>query len=567
MSTDIYKGKPWTSLYPTAEVESAQVAADADMLRIFQCAVQARPEAIAVRYFDSALSYRELDCESDRFANWLASRGVGKGDRVAVMLQNMPQFILAVLGAWKAGAVPVPANPMYKRRELELQFGDCAPKVIVCLAERASDVHSVVAAIGLPATVLTTTGSGFQGRNDIRVLAAAGGSDEDEFVGVLRSSSNAKPAPVSIQSGELGLLLYTSGTTGTPKGAMLTHANLAFNAQSATKWLRMHPGTRMLGLAPLFHITGFMMHLCAVFRCQGSVILSYRFQPQVVLEAVAEHRPTIAVAAISAYAALLSSLEASPSSLGSLEEVYSGGAPVPPAIVDEFQRKFGLYIRNGYGMSELTCQSHITPPHARAPVDGKSGVLSVGIPLPGTEACVVDDAGRPVSAREHGEILVRGPQVMAGYWNKPSETAEVLKDGWMRTGDVGFMDEDGWFYIVDRKKDMICASGFKVWPQEVEGVLYCHPAIREAAVVGGPDPYRGETVVAFVSLKPGTAVSVAELKVFCSDRLAAYKVPRQYVVMADLPKTASGKIMRAEVRGSLWNPGTTLASPRYQRRL
>lgn len=541
-------------MYPAAETAAVRLAPSSNMLEIFQRAVRERGEHVAVNYFDSAITYWEIDSESDRFANWLTSQGARKGDRVAIMLQNVPQFILAVLGAWKVGAVPTPVNPMYKRRELELQFADCAPKVILCLAERAADVRAALAAIRLQAAILTTSGCAFQGRNDMRVMPTpAGGTDDDEFVAALRSSGSGKPVPVSMQPGELGLLLYTSGTTGRPKGAMLTHANLVFNAQSAVKCLRMHPATRMLGLAPLFHVTGFMMHLCAVLCCQGSVILGYRFQPQVVLDAVAEHRPTIAVAAISAYVALLAALEASPRRLASLEEVYSGGAPVPPAIVEEFERKFGLYIRNGYGMSELTCQSHLTPPHARGPIDPESGVLSIGIPIPGTEARVVDDEGRPLPVREHGEILVRGPNVMAGYWNNPSETSEAIKDGWMHTGDVGFMDEEGWFYVVDRKKDMICASGFKVWPQEVEGVLYSHPAVREAAAVGGPDSYRGETVVAFVSLKAGVTVSVAELKTFCGDRLAAYKVPRQYEVMAELPKTASGKIMRAELRRSLWN--------------
>lgn len=553
MSTDIYRAKPWTSLYPAAEAAPGRLSPSDNMLEIFQRAVRERGEQVAINYFDSAITYWEVDSESDRFANWLISRGIGKGDRVAIMLQNVPQFTLAVLGAWKVGAVPTPVNPMYKRRELELQFADCTPKVILCLTERAADVRAALAAIRLQAAILTTSGCAFQDRNDMRVLPTLAGADEDEFVGALRSSRDIKPAPVSIQPGELGLLLYTSGTTGTPKGAMLTHANLVFNSESAVKCLRLHPATRMLGLAPLFHVTGFMMHLCAILCCQGSVILGYRFQPQVVLDAVAEHRPTIAVAAISAYVALLAALEASPRSLTSLEEVYSGGAPVPPAIVEDFERKFGLYIHNGYGMSELTCQSHITPPYARGPIDDKSGVLSIGIPIPGIEACVVDDAGSPLPVREHGEILVRGPNVMAGYWNRPGETAEVIQDGWMHTGDVGFMDADGWFYVVDRKKDMICASGFKVWPQEVEGVLYSHPAVREAAAVGGPDSYRGETVVAFVSLKAGVTVSAAELRAFCSERLAAYKVPREYEVMTDLPKTASGKIMRAELRRSLWN--------------
>jgi long-chain acyl-CoA synthetase len=276
----------------------------------------------------------------------------------------------------------------------------------------------------------------------------------------------------------------------------------------------------------------------------------------VVLDAFVEHRPTFIIGAITAFIALMNQPNATPAHFASFDRLYSGGAPIAPAVVDAFAQRFGRSIRTSYGMTELTAPSHLAPAHGPIPVDPKSGALSIGIPTPGTEAIVVDDERRPLAPGEVGEIVVRGPEVMAGYWGKPAETAEVLVQGWMHTGDIGFFDDEGWFYLVDRKKDMISASGFKVWPREVEDVLYTFPGVREAAVVGAPDAYRGETVIAFVSAQPGVALDSAALARFCRERLAAYKCPTRIEILPELPKTASGKITRNTLKQDFRPPTT-----------
>ena len=265
--------------------------------------------------------------------------------------------------------------------------------------------------------------------------------------------------------------------------------------------------------------------MLGAFAAGAAQVLTYRFQPAVVLDAFLEHRPTFIVGAITAFIALMNQPDATRAHFASFDRLYSGGAPIAPAVVEAFARRFGRSIRSSYGMTELTAPSHLAPAEGPIPVDPRSGALSVGIPTPGTDVIVVDDLRRPLGPGEHGEIVVRGPGVMAGYWRKPAETEEVLVGGWMHTGDIGFFDEAGWFYLVDRKKDMISASGFKVWPREVEDVLYAFPGVREAAVTGAPDAYRGETVIAFVSAEPGAVLDVAALARFCRERLAAYKCP------------------------------------------
>ena len=354
--------------------------------------------------------------------------------------------------------------------------------------------------------------------------------------------------PEPLTGSDVALLVYTSGTTGLPKGAMITHANAAFNAQAYRDWVGLPEGAGVLGLAPLFHVTGLIAHVATAFVLAGPLTLSYRFEPRVMLESIAEHRPIFTIGAITAFIAMMNAPGARREQMASFEKVYSGGAAIPPSVVDEFEARFGIYIHNGYGLTETTSPSHAVPFGRRAPVDPVSGALAIGAPWFDTVVRVELEDGSAATVGEYGEIVTRGPQVVPGYWNKPKETAEAIRDGWLRTGDIGFMDAEGWFYLVDRKKDMINAAGFKVWPREVEDVLYTHPAIREAAVVGVQDPYRGETVKAVISVKPGQSVTEMELVEFCKARMAAYKYPRVIEIIEDLPKTATGKILRRELR-------------------
>ncbi len=288
--------------------------------------------------------------------------------------------------------------------------------------------------------------------------------------------------------------------------------------------------------------------LVACFVNAGTLVLAHRFDPGVVLDAFLEHRPAYTVGPATAFMALAAHPGATADHFASFQVVSSGGAPLPPALVERLRAAFGIYLRNGYGLTETTAACATVPAHLEAPVDPGSGTLAVGLPGADTVVRILDEHGAELPFGETGEIAVRGPQLAAGYWGRPQDTARAFPGGELRTGDVGFMDADGWVHVVDRKKDMINASGFKVWPREVEDVLYTHPAVREAAVVGIPDPYRGESVKAYVSLRPGTTAAPAELSAYCAARIAAYKYPRHVEILPVLPKTASGKILRRELR-------------------
>ena len=296
--------------------------------------------------------------------------------------------------------------------------------------------------------------------------------------------------PVTLGADDVAFLTYTSGTTGPPKGAMNTHRNVVFNSEAYRTWMSLTPDDVVLGVAPLFHITGLIAHLTVALLVPMPIVLGYRFDPKTTLDLVERYRPTFTVGAITVFTALMNDPSCEGRDLSSLTKVYSGGAPIAPSVVERFEKEVGPYIHNIYGLTETTSPSHGVPLGARAPVDPTSGALSVGVPIFNTVVRVVDEQGNDVSPGEIGEFVTSGPQVVAGYWNKPEETADALPGGALHTGDVGFMDPDGWFYVVDRKKDMIIAAGYKVWPREVEDVLYQHPAVREAAVVGVPDEYR-----------------------------------------------------------------------------
>jgi long-chain acyl-CoA synthetase len=383
------------------------------------------------------------------------------------------------------------------------------------------------------------------------VLPPIGAAPAERALQCLLAEAATAPTPAPISPEDVGLLLYTSGTTGAPKGAMLSHGNLVANARTCRDHFELDDDSRIFGIAPLFHVTGFEAQMMAAFAAGASHVLNYRFQPGPALDVLIEHRPTFLIGAITAFIALMNQPEATRAHFASFRHLFSGGAPIAPAVIDAFAERFGRAIRSSYGMTELTAPSHLAPLEGAIPVDPRSGALSIGIPTLGVDAIIVDDQRRPLGALEPGELVVRGPGVMSGYWNKPAETAEALIGRWMHTGDVGFFDEDGWFYLVDRKKDMISASGFKVWPREVEDVIYAFPGVSEVAVVGAPDPYRGETVIAFVSAKPGSTIDVAQLSLFCRDRLAAYKCPAEIRLLAELPKTETGKITKIALKRDL----------------
>lgn len=490
------------------------------------------------------LSYQELDDWSDHLSAWLLDGRAGAGDRVFVSLQNVPQFAIAVLAIWKAGAIPVLGNPMYRERELRVLFADCSPKVSICHPAQLSDLRAAAGPAGL---LLVTDPHALHGQEQIRALWPEAQCSEQDLIVSLRHSHRRRASHIP-NSDEIALLLYTSGTTGVPKGAMLTHRNLLYTAKLGIIWFELDSHSRVLALAPLFHITGFVLHFCVSLVCEAALSLFLRFDAQVALRTIKEHQATFMIGAATAYIAMLNAYNSEEAPLRSITHAYSGGAPVPPALVENFLKKTGKRILTAYGMTETTAPTHAAPPHHVVPVDSATGAMAIGVPIPDTEAKIVDDNDQLCAIGEAGELCVRGPQIMAGYWHRPDETAKTVVDGWMHTGDVGFMDRNGWFYLVDRKKDMIIASGFKVWPREVEDVLYSHPAVREVAVIGLRDRYRGETVKAFVSLNGSGTCTEAELIAHCRTHLAAFKCPAAVTILSDLPRTTSGKIMRHALR-------------------
>lgn len=580
MTASRYAAKPWLGLL--AEAQRAPVAPPPTVLHAFREAVVRAPERTAVAYFDGRIGYAEADALSDSVAGHLAARGVRRGDRVAVMLQNTPHFVLAVLAAWKAGAVVVPLNPMYKTGEVGHILRDSGAAALVCDGGAWTAYLREAARDSAVRTVLTSSDRDFQTRDDPRVFGpapapaaepAAAAASARPFVpaqadarrresatgpdagglpaaDLLTVARGRRPAPDGppLTAADTALISYTSGTSGTPKGAMNPHGALTYNA---VRQVTSHPlpeGATYFALAPLFHITGMVCELAACFANAGTLVLAHRFDAGAVLDAFLEHRPAYTVGPATAFMALAAHPEVTADHFASFQVISSGGAPLPPALVERLRTAFGFYLRNGYGLTECTAPCASVPAHLEAPVDPASGTLSVGLPGADTVVRILDEQGAEVPFGETGEIAVRGPQVVPGYWGLPAESAKAFPGGELRTGDVGFMDPDGWLYVVDRKKDMINASGFKVWPREVEDVLYTHPAVREAAVVGVPDAYRGESVKAYVSLRPGTSVEPVELAAYCAERIAAYKYPRQVEILPVLPKTTSGKILRRELR-------------------
>ncbi|MEU3499561.1 AMP-binding protein [Streptomyces hundungensis] len=546
--SSIYATKPWLSQLSAAQ--RADIDPPETVLDSFRAAVARAPEHTALAYFDGRLSYREVDELSDSVAGHLAARGLVRGDRVALMLQNSPHFVIALLGAWKAGATVVPLNPMYKAGEVAHVLRDAEAAALIC-SDRAWESYLRDTAADSPVRVaLTACERDLQTRDDDRVLGFERlpvAADADDLLAVARQGL-AAPSGRELGGGDTALISYTSGTSGTPKGAMNTHRGITYQAERQRTGHPIPPGAGYFALAPLFHITGMVCELATCVANAGTLVLTYRFHPGVVLDAFVEHRPAYTVGPSTAFMALAATPGVTPEHFASFKLISSGGAPLPPALVEKFREGFGPYIRNGYGLTECTAPCASVPPEKEAPVDPVSGTLSVGVPGPETVVRIVGPEGKEVPFGEQGEIVVRGPQVVPGYWRRPEATVEAFPDGELRTGDIGFMDRDGWLYVVDRMKDMINASGFKVWPREVEDVLYSHPAVREAAVVGIPDSYRGESVKAYVSLRPGAEAGPAELAAYCKERLAAYKYPREVEILAELPKTTSGKILRRELR-------------------
>jgi long-chain acyl-CoA synthetase len=545
----VYDERPWLALYGPGIPREIE-AEHENVLAAFGDAATRNPDAIAIRYFDHPITYRELEALTDALAAGLQEHGFRPRERLAVYLQNVPQFVIAMIATWKAGGIMVSVSPMLKHKELAAQLVDSGSSALITLESLWNTVAREVVPDTQVRTVITTSELEFL--DEVPDLLAGSRRERDEdvldLVALLERFRGQAPRTPSLNGEDIAFLTYTSGTTGPSKGAMNTQRNVVFNAQAYRDWIGLGADDVTFGVAPFFHITGLIGNLAAPLLCGMPIVMSYRFDPDVALELIERYGATFTVASITVFIALMNTRSADERDLSKFTKIVSGGAPIAPATVEAYEEKFGAYIHNIYGLTETTSPSHCVPIGTRAPVDPDSGALSVGVPIFNTVVRVVDDDGNELAAGEVGEFVTSGPQVVSGYWEKPEESESAIPGGRLHTGDVGFMDEQGWFYLVDRKKDQINASGYKIWPRDVEDVLYANDAVREAAVVGVPDEYRGETVKAFVSLKPGQSVDEEALIAFCKERMAAYKYPRQIEFVEELPKTASGKILRRELR-------------------
>lgn len=540
----------WLKHYPP-EVPAKLNYPDIPITRFLIDAAKDFPDRDAVIFLGKRLTFSQLLDQVYRFANALKSLGVKRGERVGIMLPNSPQAIIAYYATLFLGAVVVQINPLYMRKELEHQLKDSGTETIVCLDAVLPKVREVEPVTELKRIIVTGIKDylpfpknwlfALKSKIDGTSVKVEYNDHVHSFVRLLKKAL-PKPVDAVYESGDdLALLQYTGGTTGLAKGAMLTHRNLVVNCLQAEAWLykAKRGKDKILGALPFFHVYGMTVVMNFAIRLASTIILVPKFDRDLILQLINKYRPTYFPGAPTMYVGLINHPSIDQYDLSSIEACLSGSAPLPVEVQEQFEKLTGGRLLEGYGMTETSPVTHSNLVWERV----KNS--TIGLPWPDTDARIVDpETGEVLQPGEVGELQVKGPQVMKGYWNRPEETKQVLKDGWLSTGDIGRMDEDGYFYIIDRKKDTIIAGGFNIYPREVEEILFEHPAIEEASVVGVPDPYRGETVKAFIVLKKGQQVTEDELNQFCRARLASYKVPRLYEFRDELPKSSVGKVLR-----------------------
>ena len=531
------ENKPWFSSYPQS-VPRNLAYPEVPLHGILEKTAKEHPEKAAVAYAEREITYAELNSLSDRFAAALAGLGVEKGDSVAVFLPNIPQFIIAYYGILKAGAVLTTISPLHKEREVQHQLSDSEAETIVALDSLYPIVEKVWAKTNIRHVVITSL------KEYAPNSASLGRSNVASFQELLNKNKNATAPHVTIDPQiDLAALQYTGGTTGTAKGAMLTHANLVSNALAFAAWIKGTEEDTFLAALPLFHIYGMTTSMNVPISLAAKMVLFPKFDPPTALETIQRHRVTVFCGVPTMYSVLLANPNLSKFDLTSIRVCISGASPLPPQVQKRFMEVTGGFLAEGYGLTEASPVTHCNPVD-RTTKTVKVG--SIGLPLPDTDARIVDaeTAEKPLEAGETGELAVKGPQVMRGYWRKPEETALVLRDGWLLTGDIARMDADGYFYITDRKKDLIKYKDYSVYPRELEDVLYEHPAVKLCAVVGKPSPVVGEVPKAFVVLKEGAEATEMELMEFVKEKVAPYKAVREVEFRQQLPISAAGKVLR-----------------------
>lgn len=542
--------RPWLNHYERG-VPASLAYPDVTLHRLFEDSARKYANNRALAFFGNTITYRELNEAGDRFAAGLVRLGLRKGDRVALVLPNCPQFVIAFYGILKAGGIVVPTNPLYTERELEYQLKDAGAKIAVTLTKFFTAVNDVRERVGIEHIVVTNIKEYFsptmrmlftvaKEKKDGHRVPVAWNKNTHAFA-TLASDTGHPPHP-GVKPDEVAVLQYTGGTTGVAKGAMLTHRNLVANAVQVRTWdhASVDGHDIMLTVLPLFHVYALTVAMTRGLYTGCLLVLLPRYELHEVLKATAKYHPTIFPGVPTLYNAIAGAKDVSRYDLSSIRTCISGSAGLPRTVQERFESLTRGHLVEGYGLTEASPVTHCNPFFDHR----KEG--SIGVPFPDTDVRIVDietgETELPPGTR--GELAIKGPQVMKGYWNRPGDTAGVLRDGWLLTGDIGYMDEDGFFYIVDRKKDMVIVGGFNVYPREVEEVLYAHPKVAEAVVIGLPDEHKGECVKAYVVLRPGEEAAEEEIIAYCHEYLAHYKVPRWVEFRESLPKTIVGKVLR-----------------------
>ncbi|SMO35739.1 long-chain-fatty-acid--CoA ligase [Melghirimyces algeriensis] len=544
------KEKAWYSCYPEA-IPKSLTYPDHPLPYFLEQAAKDFPEREALYFLGKRLTYQELLDDVYRMAQVLKELGIKQGDRVSIMLPNSPQSVISYYAVLLIGGIVVQTNPMYKERELEHQLNDSGTETIICLDLVYQQVEKIRARTPLKRIIVTGIKDYLPfpknllyplklKKDGIHVEIPYG----DGVYAFSQLMKKALPQPVKSEISsmdDIALIQYTGGTTGFAKGAMLTHRNTVVNIIQCNAWVHKakYGEEKMLALVPFFHVYGMTVAMNYAIYKAATIILLPKFNTKETLKVIDKERPTLFPGAPTMYVALLNHPDTPKYDLSSIQACISGSAPLPLVVQEKFEKLTGGRLVEGYGLTESSPVTHANPIWEKR----KNG--SIGLPWPDTDCRILDpNTGEEVPPGVPGKLQVRGPQVMKGYWNQEKETARALSDGWLNTGDIAMMDDEGYFYIMDRQKDMIIAGGFNIYPREVEEVLYDHPKVQEAAVIGVPDPYRGETVKAFIVLKPGKTTTEEELDRYCREKLANYKVPRKYEFREELPKTTVGKVLK-----------------------
>jgi long-chain acyl-CoA synthetase len=536
------KNKPWFRLWPKDVPKNLEYP-KVPLHAILEKTAKEHPEKAAIAYFEREITYAELDSLSNQFAGALNALGVKKGDRVAIFLPNIPQFVIAYYGVLKAGAVLTAISPLHKEREVVYQLNDSEAETIIALDSLYPIVEKVWRKTKLKNGIVTSLEE-YTSKTTAMPSTVEQKPNVYSFQELLKEKEVKSPKVNINPKEDLATLQYTGGTTGTAKGAMLTHLNLVSNAIAFAAWIKGAAAQEtFLTALPLFHIYGMTTSMNVPVLLAAKMVLLPRFEPATALETIQRYKVTVFCGVPTMYSVLLANPDLSKFDLTSIRVCISGASPLPPQVQKKFMQITGGFLAEGYGLTEASPVTHCNP------VDKTMRTVrlgSIGLPLPDTEARIVDvETGtKTLAPDETGELAVKGPQVMRGYWRTPEETALVLRDGWLLTGDIARMDRDGYFYITDRKKDLIKYKDYSVYPRELEDVIYEHPAVKLCAVVGKPDSIVGEIPKAFIVLKDGAKATEAEIMAFANEKVAPYKAVREVEFRKELPISAAGKVLR-----------------------